>query len=315
VSPKDPPKKPNEGADKPTAGADKPNAGADKLEQAESSRGEYVIVTGLSGAGRSTAGSTLEDLGFAVIDNLPARLISEIPATERICLVVGRSLGEDDLADLQRALHALRAEGERVRMVFLEASDDVLVQRFEKNRRRHPVGGSVAEAIARERALLAPVKGESDLVIDTSQLNVHELRDRLRRAFDSEEPSGGMRTRVVSFGYGHGLPLDVDLVLDCRFLPNPYWVEELRPLTGLDAPVRDYVLAAEGARDFLERVDHLLELVLPGYVAEGKTYLTIAVGCTGGKHRSVALAQEIGELVRHRGFSPAVVHRDMERDL
>lgn len=290
--------------------------GGEEIERPDVERGEYVIVTGLSGAGRSTAGSTLEDLGFAVIDNLPARLIPQIKASERICLVVGRSLGQDDLADLQRALHALRADGERVRMVFLEASDEVLVQRFEKNRRRHPVGGgSVAEAIARERELLAPVKGESDLVIDTTRLNVHELSERVRRAFGSDDPASGMRTRVVSFGYGNGLPLDVDLVFDCRFLPNPYWVEDLRPLTGLDEGVRDYVLAAEGAKDFLERVDHLLELLLPGYVAEGKSYLTIAVGCTGGRHRSVALAEQIGELVRARGFAPAVVHRDLERAL
>jgi RNase adapter protein RapZ len=286
----------------------------DEIEKAEGERGEYVIVTGMSGAGRSTAGSTMEDLGYEVIDNLPARLIPEIQATGKVCLVVGRRLGEDDLADLQRALHALRTEGERIRMVFLEASDEVLVQRFERSRRRHPVAGeSVGVAIDRERELLAPVKAESDLVIDTSALNVHQLSDRLRRAFSSDDPAGGLRTRVLSFGYGHGLPLDVDLVLDCRFLPNPYWVEELRPLTGVDQPVKDYVLAADGAREFLSRLDHLLELVLPGYVAEGKSYLTVAVGCTGGRHRSVALAEEIAELMRARGFAPSVTHRDVER--
>ncbi|MBW3536841.1 MAG: RNase adapter RapZ [Actinobacteria bacterium] len=287
----------------------------DELEReaAEGAQADYVIVTGLSGAGRSTAGTTLEDLGWEVIDNLPARLIPEIKGSGRICLVVGRNLGEDDLADLQRAVQKLRAEGDRVRMVFLEASDDVLVQRFEKNRRRHPVsGGSVADAIEEERRLLAPIKGESDLVVDTSRLNVHELRDRLRQAFDSEDPAGSMQTSVVSFGYGNGLPLDVDLVLDCRFLPNPYWVDELRPQTGLDAPVRDYVLSASKAQDFLQRVDHLFELVLPGYVDEGKSYLTVAVGCTGGRHRSVALAEEIGALMRARGFSPTVVHRDLD---
>ena len=284
----------------------------DQRERGEA-QADYVIVTGLSGAGRSTAGTTLEDLGWEVIDNLPARLIPEIHGSGRICLVVGRSLGEDDLADLQRAVQKLRAEGDRVRMVFLEASDDVLVQRFEKNRRRHPVsGGSVADAIEEERRLLAPIKGESDLVVDTSRLNVHELRDRLRQAFDTPDPAGSMQTSVVSFGYGNGLPLDVDLVLDCRFLPNPYWVDELRPQTGLDAPVRDYVLSAKKAQDFLQRVDHLFELVLPGYVDEGKSYLTVAVGCTGGRHRSVALAEEIGQLMRDRGFSPTVVHRDLD---
>ena len=292
---------------------DRPSPDERERGKREDARADYVIVTGLSGAGRSTAGSTFEDLGWEVIDNLPARLIPEIRGSGRICLVVGRSLGEDDLADLQRAVHRLRAEGDRVRMVFLEASDEVLVQRFEKNRRRHPVsGGSVAEAIEQERRLLAPVKGESDLVIDTTRLNVHELRDRLRSSFGTEDPAGGMQTSVVSFGYGNGLPLDVDLVLDCRFLPNPYWVDELRPHNGLDAPVRDYVLSADGAKDFLERVDHLLELLLPGYVAEGKAYLTVAVGCTGGRHRSVALAEEIGELIRARGFSPTVVHRDLD---
>jgi UPF0042 nucleotide-binding protein len=278
---------------------------------------EFLIITGVSGAGGSTAGDTFEDLGWFVIDNLPPALISTVvelvqkpgSETERVALVVRT---EHYLDELSTALEQLRKASARIRILFLEASDEVLVRRYENTRRRHPMSGSdrVSEAIARERALLEGVKSEADVVVDTSDLNVHQLRDRLLDLFarDAETP---LQTSVVSFGYKHGLPLDVDLVFDCRFLPNPHWVEHLRPLTGLDEPVREYVASQPETGEFLARLDHLLELLLPAFVKEGKSYLSIGVGCTGGTHRSVYLAEELGTLLRARGFQPMVKHRDL----
>jgi UPF0042 nucleotide-binding protein len=195
--------------------------------------------------------------------------------------------------------------------MFLEAADDVLVRRFEDTRRRHPFEDEdgLVPAIRRERQALEPLRSVADVVVDTTDLNVHQLRERVESLFGDTE-RGGLQTAVVSFGYKHGLPLDVDLVLDCRFLPNPHWVEELRPHTGRDAAVRDYVLRFPESAEFLERLDALLELLLPAYVAEGKSYLTIAMGCTGGHHRSVVMAEEVARLLRARGFEPRVTHRD-----
>lgn len=282
---------------------------------------DFVIITGLSGAGRSQAANELEDLGWFVIDNLPVELIPKVVElvtapgsdTPRVALVVGSGAYHDDLVP---ALAALRAAGGRVRQVFLEANDDVLVRRYEGSRRRHPLlvqGDGLAEAIGRERALLETVKAEADVVLDTSTLNVHELRDRILHLFGEDDGVVGMQTRLVSFGYKHGLPLDVDMVLDCRFLPNPHWIEELRPHTGLHPDVSAYVLGQDAAKAFLQRFDALLDLVLPAYVAEGKSYLSIAFGCTGGHHRSVAIAEEVADSLRRRGFAPAVVHRDMTK--
>lgn len=280
---------------------------------------EFVVITGLSGAGRSQAADELEDLGWFVIDNLPAELMPKVvelvqspgSSTPRVALVVGVGAHQ---SDLMPAMANLRASGGRVRQLFLDASTDVLVRRYEGTRRRHPllVGGEgLAEAIERERELLEPVKADADVVVDTSELNVHELHDRIVDLFGEDHPDTGMQTRVVSFGYKHGLPLDVDIVLDCRFLPNPHWVDDLRPLTGLDDPVRRYVLSQEAATDLLQRLDDLLGLLLPAYVAEGKSYLTLAFGCTGGRHRSVAIAEEVAAILRKRGFDPAVLHRDV----
>lgn len=282
---------------------------------------EFVVITGLSGAGRSQAANDLEDLGWFVIDNLPSELIPKVvelvrspgSSTPRVALVVGVGAHH---ADLMPGLAAMRSSGARVRQLFLEASTEVLVRRYESSRRRHPLlaaGEGLAEAIDRERALLEPVKAEADVVVDTSGLNVHELHDRIVGLFGEDHPDAGMQTRVVSFGYKHGLPVDVDLVLDCRFLPNPHWVEELRPLTGLDEPVRRYVLEQEAAGAFLEHLDGLLGLLLPAYVAEGKSYLTVAFGCTGGRHRSVAIAEEVAANLRRRGIAPTVVHRDVDK--
>ncbi|MGH9179545.1 MAG: RNase adapter RapZ [Acidimicrobiales bacterium] len=282
---------------------------------------EYLIITGLSGAGRSTAAATLEDMGWVVIDNLPPALIPQVgqlaltpgSETEKVALVSGRG-GGAVVEELTGAIDQLRhVPNSQVRVMFLDAADDVLVRRFEGTRRRHPAGGTtVSEGIAIERAALEPIRSQADIRVDTSELNVHQLRERLVELFQPD-PTGGMRTSVVSFGYQHGIPLDVDLVFDCRFLPNPHWVDELRPLTGLDQPVRDYVMAQPDTKEFLARLADLFTLVLPGYVKEGKTYLSIAVGCTGGRHRSVVLAEEVARAMEAHGFTPAVHHRDMGR--
>ena len=278
---------------------------------------EFVVVTGNSGAGRSHAANVLEDLGWFVIDNLPPALISKVgeladapgSTTSNVALAVP---GGSNVGELLEAIAQLRGSGARVRILFLEASTPTLVQRYESTRRRHPFGDTgLTEAIEGERTALEAVKAEADVAIDTSDLNVHELRDRLVELFGTESPGGGMQTKIVSFGYKHGLPIDVDIVFDCRFLPNPHWVEELRPLTGVDAPVRDYVLGQPLTAAFLERMERMLALVMPAYVQEGKSYLTIAFGCTGGQHRSVAIAEEIGALLGRSGHEPTVQHRDL----
>jgi RNase adapter protein RapZ len=282
---------------------------------------EFVVITGLSGAGRSSAANDFEDLGWFVIDNLPIELIPKVvelveaPGTviPRVALVTGSGTGPDELPP---ALRDMRASGARVRLLFLDAATDVLVRRYESTRRRHPLmdgGEGLADAIDRERSLLEPVKAVADVVIDSSDLNVHELRQRVVSLFGEQDTDAAMQTTVVSFGYKHGLPLDVDLVLDCRFLPNPHWIEELRPLTGLDEPVRRYVLDQDASREFLDRVDGLLEFLLPAYVAEGKSYLSVALGCTGGRHRSVAIAEEITSRLATHGFHPTVIHRDVDK--
>jgi RNase adapter protein RapZ len=284
---------------------------------------DVTIITGMSGAGRSEAAHVLEDVGYFVIDNLPPMPIGKVAelarSTEkpiRYALVVDVRSG-DFLHDLSAAVDELRHQGAHTRVLFLDASDEVLVRRYEASRRRHPLSDTnrVSDGIARERALLEPLKGDVDLIVDTSSLNVHELRDRLRELFAEHVVDGALQVNVVSFGYKHGLPIDVDLVFDCRFLPNPHWVDELRPLTGLDADVRGYVLSRPGTEAFLAQLDSLLELTLPGYEREGKSYLSIGVGCTGGRHRSVVVAEELGARLRRHGYRPSVHHRDVDRDV
>ncbi|MEY2568635.1 MAG: RNase adapter protein RapZ [Actinomycetota bacterium] len=281
---------------------------------------EFLIVTGLSGAGRSTAADALEDLGWFVIDNLPPALIGKVTElvgrpgseTEKVALVVGR--GGEGVDELVPAIEQLRQSTERVRILFLEAADEALVRRFEGTRRRHPVfGEGVVEGIRRERSLLDSIKATADIVIDTTDLNVHQLRERLVDVFTNDDPANAMQVTVVSFGYKNGLPLDLDNVIDCRVLPNPHWVDELRPLTGLDEPVREYVLGQPETKDFLDKLDELFALLLPLYVREGKSYLSIGVGCTGGHHRSVVLAEELARRISDLGFNPLVVHRDVNR--
>jgi UPF0042 nucleotide-binding protein len=282
---------------------------------------EFLVVTGLSGAGGSTAASVFEDLGWFVIDNLPPALIPKVAElaakqaseeTAKVVLVVWTSPFLEELVPAIDALAKKRSH--RTRVLFLDAADEVLIRRYEDKRRRHPVaGGGVAESIERERRLLDPVKARADVVVDTSDLNVHQLRERLTALFGDPDQQT-MQTSVVSFGYKHGIPLDVDNVFDCRFLPNPHWVDELRPLTGLDEPVREYVLGQPATGAFLEQVGALLDLLLPAYEKEGKSYLTFAVGCTGGRHRSVVLATELAKLIEARGLTPSVQHRDIDRE-
>ncbi len=277
------------------------------------------MVAGLSGAGRSQTGAVLEDLGWYVMDNLPTALITKVadlvsgpgPEVQRVALVVGRHAAQ--LGELEVAVRQLRASGQVVRVLYLDATDEVLVRRFEGTRRRHPLGREgVVEAIADERQRLGPVKEIADVVVDTSELNVNQLRERLSDLFGRTDVAA-MQVQVLSFGFKHGVPLDVDNVVDVRFLPNPHWVEDLRPLTGLDEPVRRYVLAQPEAKEFLELTGQMLRFLLPAYVKEGKSYLTLAVGCTGGRHRSVVLAEEFAARLRAMGYNPTVAHRDLER--
>lgn len=282
---------------------------------------EFVIITGLSGAGRSEAAKHLEDLGWFVIDNLPPALMSRVAdfaseagaVVDRIALVVGTGEYREQIVDALRELN--EDPGLRVRTLFLRARTPVLVRRYEATRRLHPFRdyGSLGDAIEAERRALEPVAAQADVVIDTSDLNVHELRTRVLDLFESEEAGTRMRTRVMSFGYKHGLPLDVDVVLDCRFLPNPHWVEALRPQTGMDADVKDYVLGQALTEQFLDQLRAMLETLMPAYTDEGKAYLTIAFGCTGGRHRSVAIAEEVATMLTELGHSATVTHRDIAR--
>ena len=283
---------------------------------------EVVVVSGLSGAGRSTAAKCLEDLGYYVVDNLPPSLIAAMVdlgshtsgQVTRIAVVVDvRSRAFS--ADLRSVIGELDEQGYRPRVLFLEAADDVLVRRFENNRRAHPLqaGGRLVDGIAAERELLSDLQAVADLIVDTSRLSVHDLRRQLEVEF-SGEALPALRATVLSFGFKYGLPLDADLVADVRFLPNPHWIPELRPHTGQDPDVRDYVLSQEGAGRFLDVYAELLRLVGAGYQREGKRYLTLAIGCTGGKHRSVAMAEEIAKRLAGDGVQTTVAHRDIGRE-
>jgi UPF0042 nucleotide-binding protein len=284
---------------------------------------QLVVVTGMSGAGRSTAAHCLEDLGWFVVDNLPPSLLSQMVdlalgsdgAVTKIAVVTDLR-SRPFAGELRSALAELAARGTTPRVLFLEASDEALVRRFDSVRRPHPMqaAGGLVEGIARERDLLRDARGEADLVLDTSVLNVYELRSRVAAAFDEEAASAPLQLTVMSFGYKYGLPVDADLVVDCRFLPNPHWIPSLRAHTGQDEDVRDYVLSQPGAGEFLKGYEDLVGLLADGYLREGKRYALLAVGCTGGKHRSVAMSEELGRLLGLRGIDVLVHHRDLGRE-
>jgi UPF0042 nucleotide-binding protein len=283
---------------------------------------ELAVLSGLSGAGRSEAAKALEDLGWYVIDNLPPQLVGQMVALalnpssliSRIALVMDARGG----ASFEEAEAALDALGESVdfRLVFLEADDAELVRRFDATRRRHPLTAdeNVIAGIREERRLMRSFRDRADLVIDTTNLTARDLRFKINALFGGAEQGTGLTTTVVSFGYKYGVPLDADMVLDVRFLPNPHWVEELRPFSGLDEEVRGYVLGQSPTAEFLERTKALFEILMPGFITEGRHYLTIAIGCTGGRHRSVVLGDEIAKFIQELGYGCNVIHRDVERE-
>jgi RNase adapter protein RapZ len=281
----------------------------------------FAIITGLSGAGRSEAARCLEDVGYFVVDNLPpellatmAELASRPGGPARVAIVVD-ARGGVFFGELARALDQLKQLHIAYRILYLEASDGDLVNRYEATRHRHPLAPAdrVVEGIRKERLMMESLRGDADLIIDTSGLTPHDLRDRIRDAFADAPPEESLQVSLISFGYKYGTPRDADLVLDVRFLANPYWQDDLRPLTGAEEPVRSYVTGQEHYAEFIERLEGLLDLVVPGYVAEGKSYLTIAVGCTGGRHRSVVVSDELAHYFRRQGLPVSLDHRDVER--
>ncbi|EFQ84119.1 hypothetical protein HMPREF0063_10835 [Aeromicrobium marinum DSM 15272] len=282
---------------------------------------EFVLVTGMTGAGRGTAAKVLEKLDYYVIDNIPPALLEQAVTTveasddiDRLAVVVD-ARSRSFFGDLVDVLERLRDRGADAKILYLEAADEVLVRRQEAARRPHPLSleGRLMDGFDRERELLRRVRGRADIVVDTSRLNTHQLGQRLRAAF--ENPDGGrLRASVMSFGFKYGIPIDADMVADMRFLPNPYWEPELRPMSGLDDPVREFVRRQPRAEEFLDQYEALVALLTDGYVREDKHFLSIAIGCTGGRHRSVAMSEAFAERLRARGVKTLVVHRDLGRE-
>ena len=284
---------------------------------------EFIIISGLSGAGKSKAASFMEDMGFFCVDNLPAPLIPKFAELgmagtgeyDRVVLVTDVRSGTNFSA-LFQSLEALKGMKCPYRILYMDASDDVIIKRYKETRRSHPLAeecDSLEGAIALERRMLAPLRERAEFVVDTSDLSTAKLRGELLRLFGRGSQEGAMAVSVTSFGFKHGLPREADLVFDVRFLPNPYYVQELRPRTGLDDGVRDYVFSGGAAGEFLEKLQDLVGFLLPKYVEEGKTALVLAVGCTGGHHRSVAIAHALAAYIRGRGYPVTESHRDLGR--
>ena len=283
--------------------------------------GELVVVTGMTGAGRSTAAKELEDLGYFVVDNLPPELVTEVvrlvdeqKGREQPIAVVVDVRGGTSFHTLREQL-AQHLPTRRTSLLFLEADDDILVRRQEAARRPHPLqaGGRLLEGIDRERSVMTQLRGDADVVIDTTQLNLHQLKDKVAQAF-GDPGTTALRVTVVSFGFKYGVPVDADLLADMRFLPNPFWVAELRDFTGQHADVVEYVTGRADAQTFLERYIPVIETVGEGYQREGKRFMTVAIGCTGGKHRSVAMAEEVASRLRALGMEATANHRDLGRE-
>ena len=284
---------------------------------------EFIVISGLSGAGKSSVGRFLEDIGYFVVDNMPAALIPKFaelsmagPAQNDRVAIVCDIRGGQTFDGLFSALHDLDAMGCEHKILYVEASPETIIKRYKETRRRHPLereADSLEEAVEKERELMLPVKERADFIIDTTGLSTAKLRGELLRLFNGEGEQAGMTVSVTSFGFKYGLPLEADLVLDVRFMPNPFYIQELRHQTGLDKPVSDYVFSFRQTHDFLHKVEDLLGFTLPLYAEEGKTGLVIAVGCTGGHHRSVAIAHALTEFIRGQGYSVMEHHRDMER--
>jgi len=282
---------------------------------------DVILVTGMSGAGRSTATSALEDIGWFVVDNLPPTLMTDVVdhvaqrTGSRKVAVVADVRGGQLFEELRDSLSVIKAAGHDLRVLFLEAGDEALVRRYESSRRPHPLqrNDNLLGAVQRERKLLSDLRADADLVIDTSNLNVHDLRRSIEASFGDDDHVA-LRATVLSFGFKYGIPVDADLVADLRFLPNPYWDPELKELSGLDAAVNDYVVNSDQAQEFLTKYAELIDLVEDGYLREGKRFVTIAMGCTGGKHRSVAMAENLSARLVKSGVEVRVVHRDLGRE-